>query len=89
MPMLGVCNLGWQDIIESLESKELKVNAWKEIEQRNNRTQETNLSRGIDDLPVTPNPRWGEFNIQPLLYQGTVWCMSRLEPMNLSKPQFH
>jgi hypothetical protein len=29
----------------------------QEIEQRNNKAQETNFICGIDYLPVTPNPR--------------------------------
>ena len=46
----------------------------------------SNFSRGVDDLSVTPNPRWGGFNVQPPLYQVSTWFLSRLETMNLSKP---
>jgi hypothetical protein len=66
--MLGVSGLGWQDTIQSLESKNaqskvLEGKLSKEITEYKRRI----LSRGIDDLPVIPNPRWGGFNVQPLL----------------------
>jgi hypothetical protein len=86
--MLGVCSLGWQDTIQSLEnkcsSKVLERKLSKEITKHKTRI----LSRGIDDLSVTPNPRWGGFNVQPLLYQGTAWswAVRTKEPLHTSIP---
>ena len=49
------------------------------MSKRCNRDRHKNLSRGVDDLPATPNPRWGRFQESTAPLSRTLLILSRLE----------
>ena len=59
------------------------------MSKRYNRDRHTNLSRGVDDLPVTPNPHWGGFQESTAPLSRTLLILSWLESRNHSTPWFH
>ena len=46
-------------------------------------------SRGVDDLPVTPNPRWGGFKVSTAPLSRIPLDLEPAWTSNLSKPRFH
>ena len=48
------------------------------MSKRSNRAWYKNLSRGVDDLPVTPNPRWGGFQELTAPVSRTSWSWAGL-----------
>ena len=46
------------------------------MSKRSNQAWHKSLSRGVDDLPVTPNPRWGGFqeSTAPLSRTSSSWA---------------
>ena len=60
----------------------LKVKARIKVSKSSNQAWHKKLSRGVDDLPVTPNPREVDSKNQPLLYQEPL----DLEPAWIKEP---
>ena len=71
-----------------------RLNTWRTISKtlincraisNARRNRHRNLSRGIGDLPITPNPRWRwNSSSHLLLYQDTTWSLSQVDKKSLN-----